>query len=264
MSVSPLFVTTFNDGRGSLLAIHGVGAHGLRFVRLAAALRDWRVIAPDLRGHGRSPSGPPFTVAQHVEDLLPILVGLRAPAVLLGHSFGGLLAWELARAAPDAVAGVILVDPAIGLTPAVSDEGIEAARAERSWPSAEAALADGLAGRSAAAAWAVALDVAVAMTTDSDGRLHEVAATDALITAWSEMRAPFRPSEFRRPTLLIEALPEAGRYVSVDLLNGLRRQLEEQLDHVRVDVPHTIPADTPELLAKLVTDFVDRHQLAAV
>jgi hypothetical protein len=59
------------------------------------------------------------------------------------------------------------------------------------------------------------------------------------------MRAPLRASAFRRPTLLIEADPEAGRYVSVDLINALRRQLNEQLDHVRVDVPHTIPADAP-------------------
>jgi lipase len=80
MSISPLFVTTFNERSGTLVAIHGVGAHGLRFVRLAAALPDWRVIAPDLRGHGRSPLVPPFSVTRHVEDLLPTLVQSPAPA----------------------------------------------------------------------------------------------------------------------------------------------------------------------------------------
>src|SRR4051794_17381800 len=115
----PLFVSSFDSGR-PVLCLPGIESHGVRFLGLASRVPAVRVVAPDLRGHGRSPMVGPWTLEQHLEDLLPLLasVGVRdEPPVLLGHSYGGLLAWELARAAPASIAGLVLVDPAIAVSP---------------------------------------------------------------------------------------------------------------------------------------------------
>src|SRR5699024_5040362 len=93
--------------------------HGGRFQRLArTGLPGVGVVAPDLRGHGRSPWTPPWTIDAHVDDLTALLTA-RAdePVVLLGHSFGGTLAVHLARRMPEAVHAVVLLDPAVGLDP---------------------------------------------------------------------------------------------------------------------------------------------------
>lgn len=106
----------------TVLGIHGVTGHGARWRGFAdTELPYARVLAPDLRGHGRSPWTPPWHLEQHVADLVTVLerhaVTAAAPAVLIGHSLGGALACRLAAARPDLVRGVLLLDPAQGLDP---------------------------------------------------------------------------------------------------------------------------------------------------
>src|SRR5918993_2408345 len=89
-------------------------AHGERFRRLAEErlAGRFRVLAPDLRGHGRSGWERPWTIAQHVEDLRETLEAAgveRAPVI--GHSFGGRLTLELTAAG--VVERSVLLDPAV-------------------------------------------------------------------------------------------------------------------------------------------------------
>ena len=72
------------------------------------------VLALDLRGHGRSGWEEPWTIAQHVEDLLETAGG---PAVWVGHSFGGRLVMELTARQPELVARAVLIDPALWVPP---------------------------------------------------------------------------------------------------------------------------------------------------
>ena len=69
----------------------------------------------DLRGHGRS-SAPPdgYRLERFAEELRTLLdaAGFLRPA-LVGLSFGGLIALELALAAPQRVGGLVLVDSAL-------------------------------------------------------------------------------------------------------------------------------------------------------
>jgi len=117
--VSVLNVHLFgpDDGR-PVVALHGVTGHAHRWGVLAEQLPELRLVAVDLRGHGRSPKTPPWGFEQHVADVLAVMDdhGLeRAP--LIGHSFGGAIALHLAKAAPDRVEKLVLVDPALGLDP---------------------------------------------------------------------------------------------------------------------------------------------------
>lgn len=67
--------------------------------RLVRERPDWGVLLVDLRQHGRSPGfAPPHTIAAAAADLPPAFAasGVRVRG-LLGHSFGGKVALELAR-----------------------------------------------------------------------------------------------------------------------------------------------------------------------
>jgi lipase len=165
---SPLFVSRFGHG-APLLCLHGIEAHGLRFVGLASHLDGVELVAPDLRGHGRSPRDGPFSLDQHVRDLLPILGDLGPQTTLVGHSYGGLIAWEVARAAPSAVARLVLVDPPLEVDPTFARQGLESAAMRFRWTDRDAAFRDLSAGRQRAAHWSVALDVAVGLDESGAG-----------------------------------------------------------------------------------------------
>ena len=71
----------------------------------------WRVIAPDLRGFGKSPSIEPFTIEQLADDVHALLAKLGAlPCVLGGFSMGGYVALAFAKKYPTDLRGLILVD----------------------------------------------------------------------------------------------------------------------------------------------------------
>ncbi len=75
------------------------------------------VILYDLRGHGKSErprSG--YALDDMVADLAALIEALDVsrPVVLVGNSFGGLLALAFALARPSGVAGVVLVDAHLG------------------------------------------------------------------------------------------------------------------------------------------------------
>src|SRR4051812_19751669 len=169
-----LFVSSFGSGR-PVLCLHGIESHGMRFLGLAARVPALRVVAPDLRGHGRSPKGGPWTLEQHLVDLRPLLASLAVDGQLplvLGHSYGGLLAWELARSAPTAISGLVLVDPAIAVTAQVAAASMayESSYLGHSWADEREAFEFMAARHPASGAWAAALDVAVALDLGADGR----------------------------------------------------------------------------------------------
>lgn len=69
----------------------------------------YRVLAWDMRGHGRSqPAGDTFTIDLLVADLLAILEHAgHHQAIMVGHSLGGIVAQELAFRQPERVAGLM-------------------------------------------------------------------------------------------------------------------------------------------------------------
>lgn len=101
-------------GRGTILYIHGLGESGLSLEGIAThpEFADWRHLVPDLPGYGRSlwPEVPMPLVA--VADLLAerLRSWNAAPAVVLGHSMGGVVATLLGERHPDVVRAVIDVE----------------------------------------------------------------------------------------------------------------------------------------------------------
>ena len=81
-------------GTGSpVLCVHGISANLLGFLSLADALGPHRIVAPDLRGRGRSTQEGPFGLTRHAEDVLGLADALELERPLLvGHSFGAFVA----------------------------------------------------------------------------------------------------------------------------------------------------------------------------
>lgn len=94
-----------------LLALHGHLGDGGVWAPLAQALPDWRVVAPDQRGHGRTGPIGDYSRAAYVGDAAALIEALDlAPAVVLGHSLGGVNAYQLAAWRPELVRAVIVED----------------------------------------------------------------------------------------------------------------------------------------------------------
>lgn len=104
-----------------VLAAHGVTASLMTWQTVARGL-DGRVclLAPDLRGRGRSATLPgPYGIAAHVADLIAVLDHVGTPsAVLMGHSMGAYVAARLAAEHPERAAGLLLLDAGLPLPPA--------------------------------------------------------------------------------------------------------------------------------------------------
>ncbi|KHL04518.1 alpha/beta fold hydrolase [Sinomonas humi] len=103
-----------------VLAVHGITASHLAWAPLAKELRGVRLVAPDLRGRGRSSELPgPWGMGQHAEDLAEVLRAAGAdesrPAVVVGHSMGAFASLVFADRYPELVARLLLVDGGVPL-----------------------------------------------------------------------------------------------------------------------------------------------------
>jgi pimeloyl-ACP methyl ester carboxylesterase len=100
------------DTAPTVLAIHGITATHKAWQTFAEAMPHLRIIAPDLRGRGRSNELPgPWGMPSHADDLKAVLdaMGVRR-TVVIGHSMGAFVASTLAQRYASAVSEVILVD----------------------------------------------------------------------------------------------------------------------------------------------------------
>jgi pimeloyl-[acyl-carrier protein] methyl ester esterase len=86
----------------ALVLLHGWAMSSVVFSELSAELsRDFRVLAPDLRGHGGSDPGSGYGCSALAADLSEWFTALNLrDAALLGWSLGGEVALTLAAAAP--------------------------------------------------------------------------------------------------------------------------------------------------------------------
>jgi pimeloyl-ACP methyl ester carboxylesterase len=102
----------FVGGEGPpVLLVHGLGGAASNWVELAPVVaRRHRVLVPDLPGHGGSSPLPAAPTLSPFADVLAALAERErtAPAAVVGHSLGGLVALRLALRHPDAVRALVL------------------------------------------------------------------------------------------------------------------------------------------------------------
>ncbi len=97
-----------------LVLLHGLNNNAWSWARVASQLApDRPVLAPTLRGHGRSTAPTTgYGLADTTGDLLRLLDAFGLEQVdLVGHSWGGKVALHLALTAPERVRALALADP---------------------------------------------------------------------------------------------------------------------------------------------------------
>ena len=238
-----------------VVCLHGVRNQGGHFAELAQRLPAHRVLAPDLLGHGFSPWEPPWSIAAHC-DAIVRTVGAE-PAALVGHSFGGRLAYELAARAPKLIPKLVLLDPAILLPGHVALTAAENARPEKAYVSFDELIArryDESQLQSAPRELVVA-ELRGHVTVGDDGLTRYRYCQSAVVAAYGEMASQPTPfAQVRVPTLLV--LGEASYLPYDHLLDAHRAALGDQLEVLVVPGGHTVLWDALEETAAAIAAFI--------
>ena len=247
-----------DPGAERVVCLHGVTSHGRHFAKLAEALPGRHVLAPDLLGHGSSPYEPPWDLERHVTAVVDT-VGAE-PACLVGHSFGGRLALELASRAPKLVPRLVLLDPAIHVPPAVALYAAENARRERAYVSFD----EGIDRRyeesqlTRAPRELVAEELRDHLVQGEDDRFRYRYSQAAVVAAYGDLAS--EPVSFELvhvPTLLV--LGETSYLPYDHLLDAHREALGDLLEVVVVPGGHTVLWDALEETVAAVQAFLDRE-----
>lgn len=233
-----------------VVIVHGSMDRSAAFRRVTDHLQGRTVLGYDRRGWGQSRSlgGADVDHQVHVDDLRAVLAELDTP-VVLGHSYGALVAMAAAAAAPSLVAGIVAVEPPVRWLPWWPaddpwEQTVRRAAAEGGPEQATRALLTELLGP------ASRLHLARAQPSDlaADG-----------VTLISEMTDPtvdlprFDPLTFPTPTMVVAGSRSAPHHRDV------ARRLAELLPHGRfAEIPgagHASHVSHPQELARLVQEI---------
>jgi pimeloyl-ACP methyl ester carboxylesterase len=233
-----------------------------------------RVIAYDRAGVGASDPASPLTLEGEVADLTALISHAgQGRCVLVGHSWGGLLAQLAAFSRPDLVAGLVLIDPAHEETAAAMPWPM---RALQSAPGHVALLLHraGLAGRMVRGGYRP-----FARRLSSDPRLQDLI-LDAYAACFSKRtQVQMLRDENRlftaavphirhvRATSALPAVPIVVLSATKGLPKGIRSRwtsLQANLTEtagqhlIAEDTGHAIHQERPEQVTSAVIDVVER------
>lgn len=243
-------------GAPRVLAVHGLTGHGRRWQTLADEyLSDVAVAAPDLIGHGRSTWSAPWTIGANAAALADLLTD---PAVVVGHSFGGAVALQLAATRPDLVAGLVLLDPAVGLDGAWMRQIADAMFASPDYTDAAEARNEKSSG-SWADVDARQLDAELTehLVELPDGRVGWRISIPAMMAYWSELARDIILPPNRIPITLVRAIRTSPPYVTGTLIDGLRNRAGSGFRLVDFDCDHMVPQAKPAETARIIRDHLE-------
>ena len=134
-----------NDTGPTALLLHGNGGHAHWW---DALVPGWRLVVPDLRGHGESDwtEPPRYCIEDFARDVIAVQDALApGPVALVGHSMGGRVAAWYASEHPARVRGLILLDSRMNRVRREEAAGwrarVAGMRAGRGYPTRDEALA---------------------------------------------------------------------------------------------------------------------------
>ena len=257
------------DGPDTIVMVHGLRGthHGLELI--AAGLPDHRVVVPDLPGFGDS--GPMVGRRHDAQGYASAMIELikllgDRPVVLLGHSFGSIVAAHVASSAPELVTKLVLVNPIS--TPALRGPRVMLSSLASAYYSLGKALPPRMGNSLLANRWVV-LGASRAMIRTKDKRLRRYI-DESHLRYFSRFHSPALLSEtfaasvsntvtdyadaLSMPTLLVagetdEIAPLAGQRVLADRLPQARLAV---IPHVG----HLVHYETPEAAAYEIRRFL--------
>jgi lipase len=239
----------------TLVCVHGVTGHGRRFAPLAEAglAGRFHLVAPDLRGHGESSWEPPWSLEQHVEDLLESVPG--DARLWVGHSFGGRILVELVASHPERVERALLLDPALWVPPPIALEEADALRLELAFASIEDAVTARLASGidHGVGPGRLREDYERHLVAGADGLLRFRYSVSAAVAAFGEMARALPEGALERPVRVARA--RESRVCPLELIEAYRESAGELLSDVELPGGHTPMWDAPAEAALAIEQF---------
>ncbi|WP_111411895.1 alpha/beta fold hydrolase [Billgrantia lactosivorans] len=256
MSVELNYQDTGGEGP-PLIVVHGLlgSADNWR-----SHVKQWqarrRVVAVDLRNHGRSPHAEGMSYREMAGDLLALMDRLQITrAHLLGHSMGGKIVITLARLAPERVVSLIVAD----IAPQAYGHGHDAIFAglrhlQRGKPTnrreADALLSEHVEERG------VRLFLATNLERGDNGALRLRIGLDQIEAGYRDiMQAPAGEGAFEGPTLVLRG--GKSHYVPDSALPNLREVLPNARLVTLEEAGHWLHAEQPEAFQSAVEEFLD-------
>ncbi len=260
------------DGTGMpLVIIHGGWGDFRSFSRAAPILAEHHaVVRVSLRHHwpNQAPESERAALAVyradvHAADVAGLIerFGL-GPAIVLGHSYGGIVAALVAQSRPDLVGQMVLVEPSLYGLLREYPGGVEYIQAEKEW--SQRKLAGIREGQAPLEIGRVIYDAARPGTFESFSEIRRAifianarTVRPVLINNWADV--PYTCADARQikmPVLLVE-----GEKTGADMREINSRLLGCMPDARRVVLPntgHAIQFDAPEAMARAVARFIGR------
>ncbi len=252
-----LFVRDEGEGDPVLL-LHGLGGdHTIWDYQIPSLAKSFRVLAPDLRGHGRSPrpEGARYTFGEFEGDVRKLLDDRKSgPVHLVGLSGGGLLALRLVLDDPGRVRSLALFG-AMGHmdnhTRAVGQNWAEILRDD-----GPAAYSRRLAMDLFAPDWLEAhMDLAERIAKSQEERNLKGIVQWALAMKDYDLRS--RLGKIRIPTLILHGLDD--NVVDPSHARLLRQAIPGSEVRLFPNTGHLIPIERPEETAQILLDWASRN-----
>lgn len=261
-------VTTDNGPEGGIpvLMIHGWPDTARLWRNQAYALADlgYRVLAPDLRGRGRSDRPPDvagYRVGKSVGDMIGILdeAGIRQ-AHVVAHDWGAAVGWVMAMQHPDRVRSLTALS--VGHPAAFRSVGLE--QTMRSWYMLLFQFEDIAERWLAQDDWKMFRRM-VGDHPETEAWIEELSGEGALTASLNWYRANAHPRSFLTPPRppIPCRVPTLGLWSSGDFALT-ERQMERSADHIhgewryeRIEgCTHWIPLDVPDRLNQLLAEWL--------
>jgi 3-oxoadipate enol-lactonase len=234
--------------------LHGLGdSHDLWRHQMDALATGHRVIAFDLRGHGRSPLGQAdFDLGQMAGDVRAMLDELGiARAMLVGLSMGGGVAQTLAIAEPERALGLVLVSTSSEFPDATQRRFLD--RAARAEEGGMAAVVDETVPR-----W-----FTPAFTADHPDEVERTRRTVLAIDP-AAFAAASRANARRNLTRDLHRIRCPIQFVGGSMdpadperaLGIYRRELPDVRAEIVDGVSHLLPVEAPATFNRIVLDFI--------
>ena len=243
-------------GAPEVVCLHGVQAHGGRFRRLAEERlgNRFHVLAPDLRGHGRSSWDEPWTLERHVADVLETV---PKPAAWIGHSFGGRMVAEVIAQRPELVQRAVLLDPALLVPPDyaqfLADQELAA---DASFATVEEAVQQTFAGLLRRPSEMLEEELREHLEQGGDGRFRFRYSPQAVAAGYVEVAVP-PPAWERAGILTLIVAGATSKFVSVGEVELYRAALGDLLQVVVVPGGHSVLWDAFDETADAIERFLD-------
>jgi len=220
-----------------------------------APVEGFRLVVPDLRGHGQSVWEPPWNLDTHDADLVDTLDALELERVdVVGHSFGGRLALELAARRPKRVGRILLLDPAVWVPPQIALDRAELTRQDESYASLDEAIEAKLAANPHAQRELVTEDLSRHLQLGDDARWRSPFSRSAVVAAYGEMATSPPLDRVDAPMLLVRG--RESRVVPQRLVDVVLASVPD-CEVVTVPGGHTVMWDAFDETADAIVGFLE-------